>query len=81
MGNTLEDSNALFLHHGSEGHWGVLASSIGQPSLDRGLALGLNHCQKMMCGRESCIFGPEVDCLGMRCKVVEEDNRVLVLPV
>ena len=34
-----------------------------------------------MCGGESSVFGPEIDCPGVRCKVVKEGNGVPILPI
>ena len=42
---------------------------------------GLDHCQKVTCGRESSILSLEVDCPGVRCKVIQEGNGVPIFPI
>ena len=35
----------------------------------------------MTCGRESSVFCLEIDNPGVRCEVIQEDNRIPVLPI
>jgi hypothetical protein len=61
MWDTLVDLDPFFFHHVNKSLRGIFPTSVGHPTTYVLLVFGLDHSQEMSCGRESSVFGSQVD--------------------